>query len=177
MRLFALSVLGIIGTQSLAIAQETFDLSGMQSWGLDGDFDNETMSFFPTLGEPFNVILQITYDLNIQTLGDSLLSDVNVRFGNSTGTFDGNFPGVFNPGIAHDFSGQKRFLGSFLTDFHLNPDGELRFSLFESFDNNAGAVDAIFLPGSTITVDYFIPAPSSAALLGIGGLLATRRRR
>ena len=177
MRLSSLSVLGIIAAQSLATAQETFDVSGMQSWGLDGDFDNETMSFFPTQGAPFNVILEIAYDLNIQTLGNSLLSDVSVRFGNSTGTFDGGWPDVFNPGFAHDLSGRKRFVGSFLTDFQLNADGELRFSLFELSDDNPNAVDAVFLPGSTITVSYFIPSPSSAVLLGMGGLLAVRRRR
>jgi len=171
-------LLAICATVAMSCsAQETLDVSGLQSWGLDGDADNETMALFPAGGAPFNVILEISYDLTIETIGGSWLSEVNVRFGNSTGTFDGNWPDTFTPGFGSNFNGTQRFTGSFFTDFHLNADGELWISLFESFDDNVGAVDAIFLPGSTITVGYFLPSPGTGAILGMGAFFATRRRR
>ncbi len=156
---------------------DVLDLSGLQSWDLDGDSSNETRIFHPTGGAPFNVILTIDYDITIETVGASWLSEVVIRFGNSDGTFHGVWPDTFTPGVGNDIAGTARFTGSFQTDIHLNPDGEFHVSLFESFDDTADAVDAVLLDGSTMTLGYFIPAPSSAMLLGLSGMLATRRRR
>ncbi len=169
----------ILACSALAISAhaDVLDLSGLQSWDLDGDVSNETRIFHPTGGAPFNVILTIDYDITIETVGASWLSEVVIRFGNSDGTFHGVWPDTFTPGVGNDIAGTARFTGSFQTDIHLNPDGEFHVSLFESFDDTADAVDAILLDGSTMTLGYFIPAPSSAMLLGFSGMLATRRRR
>lgn len=161
-----------------ALASDTIDISGLQSFGLDGDLSNETGIYYPGALDPElgYIILRINYDITIQTFGDSWLSEVNIRFGNSDGTFHGSWPDVFTPGLGNDFSGTQRFTGSFNTDIHLNQDAEFHVSLFESFDDHAGA-DAILLSGSTMSFDIFIPSPSSASLLMIASLGATRRRR
>ena len=161
----------------LGLAQASIDVSGMQSWGFDGDPLNETMIFdVPFNG--FGVILGVQYDITVQTINESWLDEVNVRFGNSDGTFHGNWPDSFRPGAGDGFSGTQRYTGSFITDFHLNADSEVHISLFETgFDDNLNSPDAILLPGSTMTFSYFIPSPSTSALLGFGLLSATRRRR
>lgn len=156
---------------------DVLDLTGLQSWDLDGDPSNETMIYTPAGTPPFNVILAIDYDITIETAGASWLSEVNIRFGNSDGTFHGVWPDTFAPGLGDDYAGTQRYTGSFQTDIHLNSDGEFHISLFESFDDTADAVDAVLLDGSTMSLGYFIPAPSSAMLMGLAGMLVTRRRR
>ncbi len=162
-----------------ALAQDTIDISGLESWGLDGDPQNQTGVFFPGSLDPAlgYIILRIDYDITIQTFGNSWFSDLTVRFGNSDGTFHGVWPDTFDPGAGADFGGIQRFTGSFETDIHLNEDGEFHIELFEQFDDNPGALDAVLLSGSTFTFERFIPAPSSVALLGFGALAASARRR
>ncbi len=171
------STLVLCSSLAFTTHAEVLDLSGLQSWDLDGDLSNETRIFHPTGGAPFNVILTIDYDITIETVGSSWLSEVVIRFGNSDGTFHGFWPDTFTPGLGNDFAGTQRYVGSFQTDIHLNPDGEFHVSLFESFDDVSDAVDAVLLDGSMIRLGYFIPAPSATMLLGMGGLLAARRRR
>ena len=162
-----------------ALAQDTIDISGLESWGLDGDPQNQVGVFFPGPLDPElgYIILRIDYDITIQTLGNSWFSDLTVRFGNSDGTFHGSWPDTFVPGAGADFGGMQRFTGSFETDIHLNEDAEFHIELFETFDDNPGALDAFLMPGSTFTIHPFIPAPGTASTLAIAGLAATRRRR
>jgi len=141
-----IGLLALCGTVAMTCAaQETFDVSGLQSWDLDGDIDNQTMILLPTQGAPFNVILSVSYDFTIETFGGSWFSEVNARFGNSDGTFDGAWPDTFTPAPGANASGIQRFTGSFETDFHLNADGEFHLSLFESFDDNPDGIDAVLL--------------------------------
>lgn len=172
----------IIAATSLAapaLAQDTIDISGLQSWNADGDPSNESASYFlgtpdPDLGY---IILTISYDITIQTFGESWLSDLNIRFGNTDGTFHGNWPDTFTPGQGDDFAGTQRYTGSFQTDIHLNDDGLFHLELFESFDDDPFAADAILMPGSTMTFGRFIPAPSGTAMLALGTVAACRRNR
>lgn len=55
----------------------------------------------------------------------------------------------------------------------------LHVQAFESFDDGgAGVQDAQFGAGSILTFQYqYIPAPGALALLGVAGLIGTRRRR
>lgn len=168
---------GIIAFAAISSsAQHTIDISGMQSWGLDGDPQNQ-LNVFIVPQNGFGVILGIHYDITIETIDGSWLEEVNIRFGNSDGTFDGNWPDTFAPGAGDSFSGTQRYTGFFNTDIHLNPDSEFYISLFESFDDNAGLPDAVLLAGSTMTFEYFIPTPGTNAILAVGLLTATRRRR
>lgn len=160
--------------------QDTIDLGGLESWSFDGSPQNSMQAYQLTDPGPINdfgyIILGIHYDITIQTLGTSTLSDLNIRFGNSDGTFHGSWPDTFRPGLGFDVGGTQRFTGYFDTDIHLNEDGQFFIELFEGFDDQTGA-DAVILDGSTMSFSVFIPAPSSAALLGLGTLAACRRRR
>ena len=55
-------------------------------------------------------------------------------------------------------------------------DGDWTLSISETFDDGGPANDGFFGSGSFFRVN-FVPAPSSMALLGLGGLAAARRRR
>lgn len=162
-----------------AIAQDTIDISGLESWGLDGDLQNQNAVYFPGALDPElgYIILYIDYDITIQTFGDSQFNDLAIRFGNSDGTFHGSWPDTFVPGAGAAFGGIQRFTGTFQTDIHLNEDGEFHIELFETFDDNPGALDAFLMPGSTLSLGRFIPAPSTASTLALAGLALTRRRR
>lgn len=162
-----------------SLAQDIVDISGLESWGLDGDLQNQVGVFFPGPldSELGYIILRIDYDITIQTFGNSWFSDLTVRFGNSDGTFHGSWPDTFVPGAGANFGGIQRFTGSFETDIHLNEDGEFHIELFETFDDNPGALDAFLMPGSTFTFHRFIPAPGTASTLALAGLAMTRRRR
>jgi hypothetical protein len=158
-----------------SFAQFDIDLSGMSSNGLDGDFANETR-IFNIPDSFFNVILQIDYDITIQSTEPSRLHDVNVRFGNSDGTFHGVWPDTFVPGDGIFTSGTQRFTGSFSTDIHLNPNLEFHVTLFELLDDHAGA-DAVLLEGSSMHLSVFIPSPNALGMLGVSAVVFGRRRR
>lgn len=153
----------------------TIELAGIESWGVDGDPMNE-VAVFDVPFNGFGVILGISYDITVETSGSAWLSDVNLRFGNSTGTFHGSWPDTIEFG-GPPVAGTQRYTGSFFTDIHLNPDSEFHISLFQSFDANSNALDAVLLPGSTMSFSYFIPSPSSAGVLAMGGVCFARRRR
>ncbi|MGJ8636698.1 MAG: hypothetical protein ACSHX5_07625 [Phycisphaerales bacterium] len=159
-----------------SVYSSALDLSGLQSQGLDGDLFNQTTLYDAFTVLPYYVVVNIEYDITIQTVGSSWLSDLHVRFGNSSGTFVGDWPDTFVPGMGDDFSGTQRYTGSFMTNIDVSGDYEFHITLFESFDDT-GLVDAYLLEGSTMTLDLVMPAPSSAMLLGLGGAFATRRRR
>jgi hypothetical protein len=88
------------------------------------------------------------------------------------------------PGIGSDFAGTSSFssgglidlVGSGL-DFFLGGDGVLNIEFFESFDDVDGAIDATFLPGSKLYLQFFVPSPGAPFIFGLGALVATRRRR
>jgi len=62
------------------------------------------------------------------------------------------------------------FQGTFAVTFNVSAGDSFGFAVFSE--------DGIFGPGNLNVSDFrFVPAPSSLALLGLGGLVATRRRR
>lgn len=148
------------------------DVSGMSTWDIFGDPDNEIISVY--LGS-FANITAIEWDLTVQTAGSSWLSDVSFAFLDHpnqltiTPGMDSTMPGLANftspPGFSLDPSDY----------FNVGADGILEIELFETVDDNANAVDATFLAGSYIRV--LVPAPSGAAAFGALSLLAARRRR
>lgn len=154
----------------------TIDISGASSWDEQGSPLNEILT------EPFLSRFQITgvsWDLTIETVGNSWLDEPNIRLYNSDET--GSF--TFAPGIGNPFSGMMNFAGFFDLvalglDFTTNADNLLNIEFFESFDDVSGAADAFYQAGSTLTIHLKkVPAPGSLALLGFGGLVASRRKR
>ena len=166
-----------------AFATITIDLSGANSIDGYGSAFNELYSQNLPTGAH---ITGIGFDVNLATQGGSWLSEAVIAFENTAQT-----AGVFlTPGIGNDFAGTASFssggiidlatvLPSTPLDFFLDADGVLRIELFESFDDDfgTGAIDAIYGNGSQVQVQYVIPAPGALAVLGLGGLVAGRRRR
>ena len=171
----------IASTSSLASA-DIVDLSGLEFWGTDGDPGNGTRSFQLEEPGPIDgfgyIILEIQYDLTIQTFPGSSFDNLNIRFGNTDGTFHGSWPDSFQPALGNPGDGIARFTGSFFTDIHLTEDGLFHIELFESIDDGLLGPDAQLLDGSTLNVIQFIPSPGTANLLLFGSLITgTRRKR
>jgi hypothetical protein len=150
----------------------TLDLSGVNSWDALGDVDNELMSvqLFS-----FSQVIGISWDVNISTLNASWLSESVMNLEDEL---------YVTPGIGNDFAGTASFSSGGMIDliaegldFFVSSDGILNIEFFESFDDVDGAIDATFLAGSTIQVRYGYPTPGGLAVLGVGGIFASRRRR
>jgi len=126
-----------------------FEVDGLLSFGLAGDPLNALLD----LGFDGPVrIVGISWAVQIQTFGESWLSEAGVRFGTSdewnlallpgAGVDDNNDnqPFPFTSGGIFDL----RELG---LDFSLLADGVLRIEFFETFDDNPGTPDAIWVSG------------------------------
>lgn len=121
-------------------------------------------------------VIGIGWDLTIETVGLSWLNEARVAFEDST-LSTGVFltPGTDGfPGVGNYSSGGIVNLVDLALDFAVGADGNLRVEFWESFVDNPGSADAIL--NGTLTVQY-IPTPGALAVLGLGGLVATRRRR
>jgi len=127
----------------------------------------------------------IGWDVNItgglDSGGFSWLSELTVYFDDNIAP-DGT--GLFiSPGAGNDAPGTGDFVQPSikLADVAIGdivlPDGVLRMEFFESYDDEFG-IDGIWNSGSlNIQVAEIVPAPGAAAVLGLGGLAMSRRRR
>ncbi len=163
-----IALAAIVAAAGLANADTlVIDVSGANSWGFQGDAQNEIMNVLVGAGAN---ITNIAWDVNLTTIGLSWADENNMGFfGNSV---------VVNPGAGDAFTVvNANYAGSVATDFTLGGDGNLDIEFYEiGFDDNAGAIDSFYEAGSTVTITY-TPAPSALAVLGLGGLVAGRRRR
>ena len=143
----------------------TIDISGMASWDFQGDSDNEIAELFIGGAIPIG----ISWDVNITTVGISWAEEVTF------GIADESL--VINPAAGDAFTvTNMNYQGSVFGGFVGSLDGVMEIEFYETgFDDNANAIDAVFEGGSRITVIF--PAPGTVAVLGLGGLLASRRRR
>lgn len=84
-----------------------------------------------------------------------------------------NAPGVFGPG-----SGAFANPGLFGSGPFTMTTNNLFITVYESFDDGGITVQDAAISAGTLRITYTpIPTPGAAALLGMGGLLAARRRR
>jgi MYXO-CTERM domain-containing protein len=122
----------------------------------------------------------IGWDVTVSTFGASWLSEATMYFDNQT---QDSGAGIFlSVGAGSDVAGTANFtsggivklVDAGLPDLVL-ADGMLRIEFWDSFDDITNEIDAI-MDGS-ITLQSSVPAPSGVALLGLGGLVAARRRR
>ncbi|MGB0515084.1 MAG: hypothetical protein ACPGJE_09615, partial [Wenzhouxiangellaceae bacterium] len=133
--------------EPLAIPPDCLSFDGLSSWdGLD-DTDNIVIDL--DIG-PGNTLTGVGWDIGIATIGASWLSEATIQHSDSTGSADPNAINL-NIGATLDNSGDQDFSsGGTIVDFSDNmlpeitagPDGILRLQLFESFDDNADAIDA-----------------------------------
>jgi len=163
----------------------TVSLDSVASWDGLGDADNTVMSidmaalFGLSSGSAID-LNGIAWDVTVSTVGASWLSEATMYFDNAT---QDSGAGIFlTVGIGDDFAGTSSYSSggivkladAGLPDLVL-ADGVLRIEFWESFDDVADDIDS-FMSG-TLTLQSSVPAPSGVALLGLGGLVALRRRR
>ncbi len=171
---------------STARAGETRTISfDNDSWDLVGDADNVVMlidmaALFGLASGSSIDLNGIGWDVTIASAGASWQSEARIYFDNDTqdsgeGIFLAPGIGVDSPGTgSYSSGGILKLVDAGLPDLILD-NGILRLEWFESFDDIADTVDARMF--GTLTLQSSVPAPSGVALLGLGGLVAMRRRR
>jgi hypothetical protein len=150
------------------------DYTGVQTNAAFGNPANEVFNY--NIGANSQVV-GVSWDINIETIGGSYLSEARFRVTDSamtTGVSISAGFGVDNPGNQTFSSGGFLSLTDLALDFAVGADGILRVEFWESFVDNAGTGDAIIT--GNVSFQY-IPTPGSFAVLGLGGLVAARRRR
>tara|TARA_E500000318_G_scaffold1676_3_gene2174 strand:+ start:9268 stop:9768 length:501 start_codon:yes stop_codon:yes gene_type:complete len=161
----ALAAVAALAGTAVAGNSITIDVSGVNSWGFQGDPQNEFINVFVGAGAS---ITNIAWDVNLTTLGISWADEntmtfngaesVNVALGDAFTVSNANYAGSQGSGLVLDASGM------------------LSIEVHEvGFDDNPGDIDSFFNSG-TVTISY-VPAPGALAVLGMGGLVAGRRRR
>ncbi len=165
-----------VGSAGTPTATITVDVSGINFNDALGSPLNESLAIALAVGAE---VTGIGWDVTLSTVGASWASEAGIDFEGqiflNVGAGD-YFPvtnGVYSSGGIIDLSNDVS-----LPNITLGGDGILNLEFFEGFVDNGGTGDASFGAGSTLTLQVRgIPAPSSLAFLGLGGLAATRRRR
>lgn len=126
------------------MAETVVDLSNITSVDNQGDPDNTTL----IVDVPDNsVITGISWDVTIQTFDFSFLSEARISFDNSSDLLSPEF--TLQPGTGG--SGTQSFSGS-VSDSVPILDGNLYLEFWESFEDLSDDTDAIYLPGSSLTI-------------------------
>lgn len=147
-----------------------FDFAAAESWDAQGDSSNEVHVINVTETTP---LTDITWRGTISTIGFSWRSEAAILFNtpNPAQSF------ILRMGSADSSSGTSTYTGSAdivaALGFAIDGAGTWTLEFYETFDDVSDAVDANW-SGIDIAL---IPAPGSAALLGLGALVAGRRRR
>jgi MYXO-CTERM domain-containing protein len=122
----------------------------------------------------------VTITAGLDSGGASWLSEMAVYFDDNIAP---DQAGLFlNVGVGNDGPGEGTFAdpGIKLADVGIGdialPDGVLRMEFFESFDDEAG-IEGLWKSGFLNIQVAEVPAPGAAAILGLGGLVMSRRRR
>lgn len=160
------------GANAGVLTTHTFDLSGLTSNG--GFFDA-----FPSAQFDFGVagtITHVEFDVNFTSNDPSWQSEATIFI-------DGQFDGLgdfiaFTAGDygAPDEPGVFQYSDSFATS--IVSDGVVSVTLTESFNDGSVDPDAVYGTGSFVTVTFAaVPAPGALGLMGLGGIVALRRRR
>lgn len=154
----------------------TIDLTGIQFNEAQGSVLNDVLAItFPPAG--FIDIVGIGWDISLTTIGLSWASDATIGFEDQI---------FITPGQSDNFSVSNMHYGSGgildltdhgLSDIRLTGDFTLDIEFFDTFVDNEGTGDAFFEPGSVLYIRHIYPTPGTLAALGLGGLLASQRRR
>jgi hypothetical protein len=124
--------------------ESTVDLVNVESYDAAGDPSNVVLTV--NVGGPTNVV-EVSWDVLIEALGGSWLSEAAVNIGNSAEYFVALTPGagVNNNGgnVPTPFTGSVNLAGQGLA-FPVLEDGIVRLEFFETFVDVQDAVDAIW---------------------------------
>jgi MYXO-CTERM domain-containing protein len=150
----------------------TVDVSGMQFNDAQGSPLNQILSVAIGAG---NVVTGIAWNVNLTSIGASWASEAVMGF---EGQINLTVATEANPvtNMNYDSMGFVDISDAGLPNITVGADGILDIEFFESFVDNGGTGDNFFEAGSSITLAV-TPTPSSLAVLGLGGLVAGRRRR
>lgn len=183
MKLFSLTKtlvsLSFLACTSLFAAPLVVDVTGVQSFGVQGNAGNTVLSYNIGAGA---TVTSIGFDVNLTAISPSWLSEIRLAFTDSSGN------GVrLTPGGGDEFQGTASYSGYYeLSDFDLvfqvGADGILRLEFYESFNDyvgvdgswNFGTLTFGITPAAVIDV----PEPGTGMLLGAGlAVLACAARR
>jgi len=166
-----------VDTAGTPTATMVIDISGIMSNDAPGSALNEVLNVFMGVGAQ---VTGLGWDVTLTTFGGSWASEATIGFGGQVN---------LTPGSADAFSVSMQNYASGgildLTDLGISNivedgTGNLAVEFSESFVDNGGTGDAIWEAGSTVTLvgtGFAVPTPGSLAVLGLGGLVAGRRRR
>lgn len=169
-----------LATPATALAQQELmiDISNRASWDLIDDPDNVV---FTVPLAPGARVIGIGYDVTLETVGFSYLSDATIlaeATDFSGGVFvtpgvEDNFPSLFTGPQDYTTDGLIDLVALDL-DFTVAADGLLRVQFYETFDDAEDEIDANWLADSTLTVQW-VPEPGPCGGLLLGLLLLRRR--
>lgn len=165
-----------VDNAGVATSSLTIDISGYSSWDLQDSPNNEILSMFIGNGA---VITGIAWDVTLTTFNASWASESVLNFEDQIFLTPGVADGFQVSNANYNSGGVLDISDAGLPNITVGADGILDIEFLEGFDDVAGAIDGTWQAGSTITIvgQNIVPTPGSLAVLGLGGLVAGRRRR
>jgi len=170
---FAGNTVDTAGTPTSSIV---IDISGYQSNDAQGSALNQILSVFIGVGAE---VTGIAWDVNLTTIGGSWASESVLNFGGQVFLTPGSADGFGVTDMNYNSGGIVDLSDNGIPNTLPDAAGNLDIEFFESFVDNGGTGDGFWQAGSTVTLvgTNIVPAPGALAMLGLGGLVAGRRRR
>gem|GEM_PF-576129 len=153
----------------------TIDISGITNFDAQGSALNTVISVALGAGAE---VTGLGWDVTLTSFGASWGSEAVMNFGGQIFVTAGVGDDFSVSNMSYSSGGILDLTDNALPNIVTDGAGNLDIEFFESFVDNAGAGDSIWEQGSFITLAVKgTPTPGSLAVLGLGGLVAGRRRR
>lgn len=153
----------------------TIDISGIQHNDAQGSLANTVLQVALAAGAE---VTGLGWDVTLTTIGNSWASEAVLNFEEQIFLTPGVNDGAPVSNMNYSSGGILDLTDAGLPNITLSADGVLDIEFFDSFVDNGGTGDAVWEAGSVIYIAAKnVPTPGSLAVLGLGGLVAGRRRR
>lgn len=169
----SVSTLGLLGSSVHADVPIVFSFVDVESWDREESDFNTILSDFVVATSGYRVS-NISWDLTLTTFNGSFAEEATILVRDSSMArmaFIRPASGVDMPVNQANFQGSMD-LAAIGEDFTLASDG-LLLEFYEQFDDQAGAVDAVW----SGTISFNVPSPGVLGIAGIAGLIGIRRTR